>query len=895
MKKFIYLTCLLFLVQIIPASAQVCQGDVVLTSQDEVNAFNCETVLGTLLITGPDITSLEPLRGLKKVDEHFILQGLSSLTSLNGLQDLMEVTCSFEIKDSDALTDLSGLDLLTSVGRNFTVIQSENIKSLDGLYSLEYAQTLQLWENPMLAECCSVAPLLDIVGENFHIYDNAAGCDLPALENCDEELVCGGDIVLLTQEDFDNFNCTKIEGDLIIGVYRQESTDFSTSNLQKLKEVTGNILINPSAPEQLDFSNLEKIGGGLNIESHSLRLGSFSSLNLVSEINLTGVEITGSFSQINNPVETIFLRGVTADGTFLGTIPSIGSLWAEGLDITGDYCDMYPTIPNAVQNNQITWYFNSVELTDILACSDEEINCEGDVMISTTEELLAFNCETVNGNLIIDLPRLNEFIATDLGTLRSLKEVKGDLIIRNLTFLLISVSDLQSLETVGGSVIIENNDNLRSIQGLSQLTTIGGDLIVRNNTQMTDLGVFGLQHVSNVEITNNPQLNYCCEVDYMDRENIIEGNLVLSGNGSGCSPEALSDCSSAPTVCEGNVYLTNQYDVDKTDCEIIEGTLFIYGGGTKKLESLTKLREIKGDFEIYQHDLSFIGLENLERVGGIIDFSDFNIPTIGQANFDLDPLVSLRSIGGFYIVIDHLFGSLNLTEPIGNIYWGYTSVIDDISWIENVPAIDTFRIEAPGNDYFGTIADRVAEGGYMDIGRVSVTDSVWNKKSYINFLNMTVETESLDFMATLERINDLSLRGRVTTQDICGAYNFLKNGEIGELSWGIQWIPPDGDTYELLTVEYILNNCAPEEVAAVSIYPNPSGQEIVTLAWEEKTTGDTQIQVLDNNGREVMRQQLPANGGARQAQLNTSALDPGFYLIRITNNGETQLRRFVKN
>ena len=47
--------------------AQVCAGDITLSSQAEVDAFNCAEVTGTLTISGTDITNLDGLYMLTKI------------------------------------------------------------------------------------------------------------------------------------------------------------------------------------------------------------------------------------------------------------------------------------------------------------------------------------------------------------------------------------------------------------------------------------------------------------------------------------------------------------------------------------------------------------------------------------------------------------------------------------------------------------------------------------------------------------------------------------------------------------------------------------------------------------------------------------------------------------
>jgi hypothetical protein len=68
---------------------------------------------------------------------------------------------------------------------------------------------------------------------------------------------------------------------------------------------------------------------------------------------------------------------------------------------------------------------------------------------------------------------------------------------------------------------------------------------------------------------------------------------------------------------------------------------------------------------------------------------------------------------------------------------------------------------------------------------------------------------------------------------------------------------------------------APAELFILS--PNPATTQ-VRLSWPEATAAPRPVQVLDNLGREVRRQELPAR--ATTAALDVSGLAPGLYLVR---------------
>ena len=66
----------------------VCPVNVALTTQAEVNAFNCTAVDGILTISGDDITNLSALAALKSVGIGLEIHGNPNLINLDGLSAL---------------------------------------------------------------------------------------------------------------------------------------------------------------------------------------------------------------------------------------------------------------------------------------------------------------------------------------------------------------------------------------------------------------------------------------------------------------------------------------------------------------------------------------------------------------------------------------------------------------------------------------------------------------------------------------------------------------------------------------------------------------------------------------------------------------------------------------
>jgi hypothetical protein len=81
-------------------SSIICEGDVFLNSQSEVDAFgnsNCTEIIGSLIINdfddnNIDITNLDALSNLIKISNGLSISGNPLLSNLNGLNNLIEVS-----------------------------------------------------------------------------------------------------------------------------------------------------------------------------------------------------------------------------------------------------------------------------------------------------------------------------------------------------------------------------------------------------------------------------------------------------------------------------------------------------------------------------------------------------------------------------------------------------------------------------------------------------------------------------------------------------------------------------------------------------------------------------------------------------------------------------------
>jgi len=132
--------------------------------------------------------------------------------------------------------------------------------------------------------------------------------------------------------------------------------------------------------------------------------------------------------------------------------------------------------------------FSSEWEVEILPCYDA--TWDGDYTVSTKDHIQALRgYRTLNGNLSIDTTLV--------------PPGEADPGVSNL-------NGLECLETINGSLQIENNDHLADLLGLRFLTHVGGDLIVLNNGRLLNLDALnglrdlggGLQISSNFALWN---------------------------------------------------------------------------------------------------------------------------------------------------------------------------------------------------------------------------------------------------------------------------------------------------------------------------------------------------------------------------------------------------------
>ena len=89
-----------------------------------------------------------------------------------------------------------------------------------------------------------------------------------------------------------------------------------------------------------------------------------------------------------------------------------------------------------------------------------------------------------------------------------------------------------ALTSLGGTLSISDNIDLRSLDGLENLNTIPGALQISGNTRLNS--VLGLENLTSLggdlSIQNNPLLSTCAANDLLTQLSPPPANVIVTGN-----------------------------------------------------------------------------------------------------------------------------------------------------------------------------------------------------------------------------------------------------------------------------------------------------------------------------------------------------------------------------
>ncbi len=546
-------------------------SSLIFTSQSQIDEFqiayrDCESILGTIFIDGPDIINLNGFSNIDILLGDIIILN-TSLTDLEGLNNISVVEGNLEITGNQNLKNFKGLDLLNTLGGDFILKDNNELTDFQGVENvLKIDGSLIVEGNDKLRNFSGFEKLSNI-DTHLEIKNNDALTDLSGLNGLK---TIGGYLDIIENEVLDALSGLNILNSI--------SEDFILQNNPGLKSLIGladlsniggdfELVNNQSLTTLIGMNKITTIEGDF-VVSDNPNLSSFQGIQTLQDIfqkfvvirnsslnsfrGLDGLEfIGGNFELINNESLT------ELDG--LGTLSSIKGFFVvnqnmqlksmRGLDVLSE-----------VQEG-ISLFLCGLNTLDGL----NELRTLGDLFISPAdslsnlsglEELESVRDLRINGNE--SLLSLN-----GLG----LKTIRRDLHISGSRIR--TLAGLNALTRIQGELHLSRNESLETISSLDNLTALNGNLLIEN-TSITNISP--LHNVDkfngNVTIIENNNLSICeiaALCDYLENE----GNAIIYSNAPNCSStdEVKSQC---------NLIIDNDNDGSPAseDCDDNNPTIF---------------------------------------------------------------------------------------------------------------------------------------------------------------------------------------------------------------------------------------------------------------------------------------------------------------------------------
>ena len=478
-KRFVFVL-VMFLFPFSRSGAQVYNGDLLLNTQAQVDAFNYTSVTGALRLLSANITNLNGLSELTSIGDDFYIGSTSvtnvdplsnlisvgdlvaigyntNLTNLHGLISLTTIGGFLSITENPVLTDLSGLSGLTSLGKGLSLSGNSALTDLNVFSDFTSLGSLSIDDCNALTNLDAFSNLTS-VDDNLEIKSNAALTNINGLSNLTS---IGRDLNISS-----NFNLTNIDG------------------LSNLSDVGRNLTISNSILDNLNgLSSLNSIGGGLNIVFNS-RL-----------INLDGLSSLNSIGGLN-----IISNRLLIDIDVFSSLTSLDSL--------------------DIENNPALSNINGLSNLASVNGHFDIINNDALIDINGLSKL-----EEVGG-----LGILFNLVLTNLDGLSKLKKV-GFHFTMSGNAALANIDGLSNLTTIGGNLGMNGNTLLTNLDGFIKLSHVGNNLGIINHPALMDFcGLYLLFNSGTIEGSITIENNGANTIDIT-----TPGPVVVNNDPNVCS------------------------------------------------------------------------------------------------------------------------------------------------------------------------------------------------------------------------------------------------------------------------------------------------------------------------------------------------------------------------
>jgi hypothetical protein len=295
----------------------------------------CDCIHGSLWIEGGEVTSLDPLKKVSKIEENLTIYNNNSLTDMSGMQSLKTVGGDLIISANFALESLDGLASLTTVGGKLELSTNVLLNDLDGLHNVSHIGGDFLLKYNTLLSRVNMTSLKSVEGSVMIIGPHS---HLTSLKDWTALNTVGGSLVIQGRR-LNNLmgfqNLTSVGENLIISGTGVLS---NVNGLNALTEVGGSVMItdNASLINLNGLESLSHVGEDLIVKNNGILSACCSLARLMDAGQVTGsITITGNSYYCNTEDEILELCLVDDDELNLGSAviyhPTSGKVTIQGM------------------------------------------------------------------------------------------------------------------------------------------------------------------------------------------------------------------------------------------------------------------------------------------------------------------------------------------------------------------------------------------------------------------------------------------------------------------------------------------------------------------------------------------------------------------------------------
>ena len=315
---------------------------------------------------------------------------------------------------------------------------------------------------------------------------------------------------------------------------------------------------NGNCPDEIEIEDLSKGDYYIDIQSYTQNWRFICDLQ--KSLTIDG-DVVPSCEAIKIAVneDELSISGLNASNKII----KIFDVFYNVIDICFSNCPKTKTIPNLlagiyyidIQLYTADWQFICGVQEDVTIDLEEEpcdnSACLGNISLTTQAEVDEFcGCAVIEGNLKIG-NHLTQNI-TSLSNLQSVEQVNGSITILNTK--LQNLVGLGNLGKIGKELIIEENPNLKNVQGLNNLVEISQGFRLKENATIRDLkGLDRWTKTKSIDFQQNEQLR---GIEKLSQLNNLSSLTISRNNQLKKLPDLIVDSLSGLTI-ENNEQLEN--------------------------------------------------------------------------------------------------------------------------------------------------------------------------------------------------------------------------------------------------------------------------------------------------------------------------------------------------